>query len=203
MGRPIVVLLRCSGSPPWRLGGGRQWIALLYTHSSRRCAAPRLLSPKPSRGSHRPRLNSPSRTWAPNPLSRLGRPLQGVATQDGWTPAERPCPPLGFFRKRQNSERPAAGRRIYSPAQTHLRTHGAMIGKESPGLDGGMGVPRPGPALGEERSQLTTLTGVRIGPEKVARIGLPSKRAALCNRTPAPLNGCRPRQGCRADGHKL
>ena len=133
------LLLRYSGSPSGDWVGGRQWTALLYTHSSRRCAAPRLLSPKPSRGSHRPRLNLPSRTRAPNPPSRLGRPLQGVATPDGWPPAERPCPPLGFFRKRQNSERPAAGRRIYSPARTRLRTHGAMIGKESSGLDGGMG----------------------------------------------------------------
>jgi hypothetical protein len=99
MGRPIgrssgpatnaltsVILFSCyviRGRRPGDWVGGRQWIALLYTRSSRRCAAPRLLSPKPSRGSHRPRLNLPSRTRAPNPLSRLGRPLQGAATQDG------------------------------------------------------------------------------------------------------------------------
>jgi hypothetical protein len=52
---------------------------------------------KPSSGSHRPRLNLPSRARAPNPLRRLGRPLQSVATRDGWPPAERPCPPRGFF----------------------------------------------------------------------------------------------------------
>ena len=70
--------------------GGLQWIALLYRHSSRKCAAPRRLSPKPKKESHRPRLNLP-RVRAPNPLS-LGRPSQSVATQDGWPPAEWPCP---------------------------------------------------------------------------------------------------------------
>jgi hypothetical protein len=36
-----------------------------------------------------------------------------------------------------------------------------MIGMKSPGLDGGYGgyVPRPGPALGGERSHLTTFAG--------------------------------------------
>jgi hypothetical protein len=111
--------------------GGLQWIALLYMHSSRKCAAPRLLSPKPSRESHRPRLNLPSRAWVPNPLSRLGRPLQSVATRDGWPPAERHCPPRGFFRKRQNSERPEAARRIYSRPRSHLRAAAAMIGRKS------------------------------------------------------------------------
>jgi hypothetical protein len=32
----------------------------------------------------------------PNPLSRFGGPLQSVETQDGWRPAERPCPPRLF-----------------------------------------------------------------------------------------------------------
>jgi D-alanyl-D-alanine carboxypeptidase len=38
-------------------GGGLQWTALLYMNLSRKCAAPRLRSPKPSKGSHRLRPN--------------------------------------------------------------------------------------------------------------------------------------------------
>jgi hypothetical protein len=76
------------GSPPGDWVGGLQWIALLYRHSSRKCAAPRRLSPKPKKESHRPRPNLLT-VCAPNPLS-LGRPSQSVATQDGWPPAERP-----------------------------------------------------------------------------------------------------------------
>src|SRR6516162_569980 len=66
----------------------------------------------------------------------------------------------GPFKKRQNSERLGADRRNYSQSQSHLRTAIAMICMKSPGLDGGRGkVSRPGPALGEEQSQLTTLMG--------------------------------------------
>jgi hypothetical protein len=61
----------------------------VYMQSSRKCAEPRLLSPKPSKGPHRLRLNLPSRARAANPLSRLGRPLQSVATQDGCPLPER------------------------------------------------------------------------------------------------------------------
>ena len=121
--------------------GGLQWIALLYRHSSRKCAARRRPSPKPKKESHRPRLNLP-RVRAPNPLS-LGRLSQSVATQDGWQPAERPPPP-GFFRKRRNSERARAARRNYSRPRSQLRAAGAMIGKESAGLDGGWGVAKTG-----------------------------------------------------------
>ena len=77
------------GSPPLATGWGLQWIALLYRHSSRKCAAPRRLSPKPKKESHRPRLNLP-RARASSPLSRPGHLLQSVATRDGWPPAKRP-----------------------------------------------------------------------------------------------------------------
>jgi hypothetical protein len=83
-------------------------------------------------------LNLPSRARVPNPLSSLRRPLQSVATQDGWPPAER-LPAAWIFRKRRNSERPWAGRRNYSRSRSHLRAVGAMIGRKSPGLDGGVG----------------------------------------------------------------
>src|SRR5271168_2245743 len=42
--------------------GELQWTALLYTNSSLKSAAPRPRLPKPSKGSHRLRLNLPSRT---------------------------------------------------------------------------------------------------------------------------------------------
>ena len=77
--------------------GGLQWIALLYRHSSRKCAAPRRLSPKPKKESHRPRLNL-RRARVSNPLSRPGHLLQSVATRDGWPPAER-LPAAWVFQK--------------------------------------------------------------------------------------------------------
>ena len=161
-------LLRDSGvahSGDWV--GGLQWTALLYTHSSRRCAAPRLLSPKPSRGLHRPRLNLPSRARGPNPLSRLGRPSRSAATRDGWPPAEWPCLPRGFLRKRQNSERPVADRRDCSRQRSHLCAAGAMIGGKSVPVSTGYGeLPRPGPALGEEQVPTYSFGG---GPHRAAR----------------------------------
>jgi hypothetical protein len=81
-----------------------------------------------------PHLRARAPNPTPNALSRLGRPLKRVATQDGCPPAERL---RGFFRKRQNSERPGADRRNYSRPRSHLRAAVAMIGRKSPGLDGG------------------------------------------------------------------
>jgi hypothetical protein len=69
--------------------GELQWTALPYTSSLLKSAAPRPRSPKPSKGSHHLRLNSPSRTGEPNPLSRFGRLLQNAAAQDGCRPAEQ------------------------------------------------------------------------------------------------------------------
>jgi hypothetical protein len=73
--------------------GELQWTALPYTSSLLKSAAPRPRSPKPSKGSHHLRLNSPSRTGepnpTPNPLSRFGRLLQNAAAQDGCRPAEQ------------------------------------------------------------------------------------------------------------------
>jgi hypothetical protein len=73
--------------------GELQWTALPYTSSLLKSAAPRPRSPKPSKGSHHLRLNSPSRTGEPNPTpnppSRFGRLLQNAAAQDGCRPAEQ------------------------------------------------------------------------------------------------------------------
>jgi hypothetical protein len=77
--------------------------------------------------------------------------------------SERPGPVgrLDFFEKRQISEQDWAAVGNYSPRQSHLRDANAMIARSSgPGLDGGTGgVPRPGPALGEEQVHFTPLCG--------------------------------------------
>jgi hypothetical protein len=81
------------GSGDW--GGGLHWIALLFTNSSCKSAAPRLRSPKLSKRSQRSKLNWPSKLTEPNSrparLSRFGRPFQNVAGQDGWQLARRLC----------------------------------------------------------------------------------------------------------------
>jgi hypothetical protein len=57
--KPLVIhfLLPILGGPLGYWVRGLQWTALLYMNSSRKCAPPRLLSPKPSKGSHLLRLN--------------------------------------------------------------------------------------------------------------------------------------------------
>jgi hypothetical protein len=90
--------LRGASSSLRRSGGELQWTAPLYTNSSRKSAAPRPRSPKPSKGSHHLRLNWPSRTGEPNPmsnpLSRFGRPLQNAAARDGCQPADQAVRPF-------------------------------------------------------------------------------------------------------------
>jgi len=53
----FFLLCNSGGAASGDWVGGLQWIALLYTHSSRKRAAPPLRSPKPNKGSHHLRLN--------------------------------------------------------------------------------------------------------------------------------------------------
>jgi hypothetical protein len=70
----------------------------------------------------------------------------------------RPPASPQIFGKRRNSEQAGATACNYSRSRTHLRAANAMIDSDGgPDLDGWWWVPKPGPALGEERSHLTTL----------------------------------------------
>jgi hypothetical protein len=127
-----------------------QWTALLYRNSSHRCAARRQNSPQPSKGSRLLQPNWPRWTGSPkrtsNPLSRIGRPSQNGALQDGCLPAERTATRLIDLCRDLKKMPPRAGGvpvPVAAPrSQGALRPSNRQA--ERPG-------PAPGPFRDEER----------------------------------------------------
>ena len=85
--------LRCLGSPPLATGWGDTALHALIAEMRGTAAA--LAEAEQRVASATAELAQ--QDLGAQPAQQTRRPLQGVATPDGWPPAERPCPTAGIF----------------------------------------------------------------------------------------------------------